>query len=130
MCVSRRGTATRRGRNLSREFQAQPVDVLLVGGVVCLRNLGLAVSFLATLVAVLWLLNGLSKLLGAVAATGPARGWLLGVGSLSTLVGLVFLFWPELSLATLVVITGVTGVVLGIAELCFAYAARKLTMRA
>jgi uncharacterized membrane protein HdeD (DUF308 family) len=114
------------GRGLGRQVLSGVIGlIILVGGVLCLRNLVNALAVLAFLVALTWLFTGLAEIVAAFQTTGAMRVVLLVLGLLSLAAGFVFLFWPGLSLAALVLMTGLTALVLGIGELVLAFRLRK-----
>jgi uncharacterized membrane protein HdeD (DUF308 family) len=100
--------------------------VLLIGGVACLRNVARGVLVLALVVALAWLLSGMAELVIAFQTTGSTRMWLTVLGVVSIAIGLAFTFWPSLSLATAVLMTGISALVIGIGEIVFAFKLRRL----
>jgi uncharacterized membrane protein HdeD (DUF308 family) len=100
-------------------------DVVLIAGLVCLRDLVSRLTVLALLFAVTWILSGLAEIVLGLQHGGPARIGLVSVGLLSCAAGVVFLLVPDLSLATLVVITGVSSLVVGLAEVVLALVLRR-----
>jgi uncharacterized membrane protein HdeD (DUF308 family) len=102
--------------------------VVLIAGVLCLRNLVTRLAVLALFFAIAWLLAGLTELLLALQHTGPARVVLIVVGLLSVAAGIVFMVTPHLSLATLVVLTGVSSLVVGFGEVVLALALRRMRL--
>src|SRR4029453_2028927 len=91
------------GRGVGAQILSGIIGVLLIlGGVACLRNLVTSLAVLATIIALTWLFSGLSELVIGLAVRGPTRGWLILLGVVSTLIGIAFVVWPGLSLATLV----------------------------
>ncbi|OLE28613.1 MAG: hypothetical protein AUG44_07040 [Actinobacteria bacterium 13_1_20CM_3_71_11] len=112
--------------SLGRQVLSGIVGVLLVAaGMACLRNLVNALALLAFLVALGWMFSGLAETVMGLQAEGATRALLLVVGVLSILAGFVFLVMPGLSLATLVLLTGISAVVLGIGELVLAFRLRR-----
>ena len=99
--------------------------VLLIGGVACLRNVARGVLVLALVIALAWLLSGMAEFVIAFQATGATRTWLIVLGIVSIAIGLAFTFWPSLSLTTVVILTGISGLVIGIAEIVFAVRMRR-----
>jgi uncharacterized membrane protein HdeD (DUF308 family) len=99
--------------------------VVLIAGLVCLRNLVTRLAVLALIFATTWILSGITEVVLAVQATGAVRGSLLVVGVLSILAGIVLLVTPALSLATLVVLTGAGSLLVGLAEVVLAFYLRK-----
>ena len=98
--------------------------VALIAGLVCLRDLVSRLAVLALLFAVTWILSGLTGIVLGLQRTGPARLGLVGVGLLSLAAGIVFLLTPDLSLTTLVVMTGVSSLIVGVAEVVLALVLR------
>jgi uncharacterized membrane protein HdeD (DUF308 family) len=99
--------------------------VVLIAGLICLRNLASRLTLLALLFAITWILSGLTAVVTGVQRKGASRAVLIVVGVLSLLAGSLFIFAPGLSLATLVVLTGVTSLVVGAAEVILAVILRK-----
>lgn len=99
--------------------------VILIAGLVCLSDLVSRLAVLALLFAVTWILSGLAGIVLGLHRAGPARLGLVCVGLLSCAAGVVFLLAPELSLATLVILTGVSALVVGLAEVALALVLRR-----
>jgi uncharacterized membrane protein HdeD (DUF308 family) len=114
-------------RGLGRQVLSGIVGVLLViAGVACLRDVAKGTLVLAFVIALTWIFSGLAELVVAVTATGATRAWLLLVSVLSIAIGFVFLLAPEMSLTVLVILTGVSALLVGIAEVLFAFQLRRL----
>jgi uncharacterized membrane protein HdeD (DUF308 family) len=115
------------GRGVSHQVLSGIVGVvLLIGGVACLRNVARGVLVLALVVALAWLLSGMAELVIAFQTTGSTRMWLIVLGVVSIAIGLAFTFWPSLSLATAVLMTGISALIIGIGEIVFAFQMRRL----
>jgi uncharacterized membrane protein HdeD (DUF308 family) len=99
--------------------------VLLIGGVACLRNVAKGVLVLAFLIALAWILSGVAEFVIAFRATGAPRRWLILLAVVSIAIGLVFMLWPSLSLTTIVIMTGISGLIIGIGEIAFAFQIRR-----
>jgi len=99
--------------------------VLVLGGAFCLRNIVTTVSLLAVVVAVTWLLSGIAELVMAFEANGANRNWLLVMGIVSLAIGLIFLLAPRLSLAALVLTTGMGFIVTGAIQVVFGFNLRR-----
>jgi uncharacterized membrane protein HdeD (DUF308 family) len=117
------------GRGIGRQLLSGIVGVLLVmGGVACLRNLATGLAVLATIVALMWIFSGLSEIALGVSGTGSTRVGLLILGVASTLVGFALMVWPDLSLMTLVITTGVSALLAGAAQIAFAFRLRQAAL--
>jgi uncharacterized membrane protein HdeD (DUF308 family) len=113
-------------RGTGRQVLSGTVGViLLIGGVACLWNVATGVLILAFVIALAWILSGVAECVIAFRAAGSARMWLIVLGVVSIAAGLVFLLWPSLSLATMVIMTGISGLVIGVGEIAFAFQARR-----
>lgn len=99
--------------------------VILIGGLLCLRNLVTRLAVLALMFATTWILSGLAEVIAGLTSHGAQRAGLLIVGILSLLAGGVFLFAPGLSLGALVTMTAVSALVVGLAELVLAFTLRR-----
>jgi uncharacterized membrane protein HdeD (DUF308 family) len=99
--------------------------VLVIAGMICLRNLVTGLAVLALMVAFTWLFGGLTTLVTGFQTAGGLRVALVALGVLSVLLGLVFLFVPTLSLAGLILLTGISAVIVGAGELVVAFQIRR-----
>ncbi|MEV8508892.1 DUF308 domain-containing protein [Actinoplanes sp. NPDC051475] len=99
--------------------------VVLIAGLVCLRDLVSRLAVLALLFAVTWILSGLTGILIGLQRTGSARVGFVAVGLISLIAGIVFLVLPDVSLTMLVVLTGVSSLIVGLAEVVLALVLRK-----
>jgi uncharacterized membrane protein HdeD (DUF308 family) len=125
--IARIFSAFRPGRGVGSQILSGIVGVLLVLiGIACLRNLITSVLLLATIVAFTWLISGLSEIVLAFAAHGGTRVGLMILGIVSALIGIVFLIWPSLSLATLIFTTSLGAIVVGASQIAFAFQVRRV----
>ena len=100
----------------------------VVLGVLALRNLGegYAILLLAIWIGVGFIFQGISEAALAINVPAlPGRGWHIFLGILSVIAGIVVLAWPFGSIAVLALVVGVWLVVLGIAQIIWAFQARK-----
>jgi uncharacterized membrane protein HdeD (DUF308 family) len=99
--------------------------VVLIGGLLCLRDLVTRLAVLALIFATTWILTGLATVVAGCQTSGSRRAALLVVGSLAIVVGAVFLFMPGLSLGLLVLLTGAGSLIVGLAEIVLAFVLRR-----
>ncbi len=100
----------------------------VVLGVLAFRHFGqgYAVLLLAIWIGVGFIFQGVAE--AAVATSNsllPARGWHIFLGILTVIAGMVVLAWPFTSIVTLAIVAGAWLVVLGIAQIIWAFQARK-----
>jgi uncharacterized membrane protein HdeD (DUF308 family) len=103
--------------------------VVLIAGMLCLRNLVTRLALLAFIFAITWILTGLAGLVAGLQSTGPQRTALLIAGPVTILIGTVFLFTPDLSLGLLVLLTGVGSLLVGLVEIILAFVLRRSAPR-
>jgi uncharacterized membrane protein HdeD (DUF308 family) len=97
-------------------------------GVVAFRGISQAVAILALLIGVGWVVRGIAELIEGLANPGmPARGWVIFIGALSLIAGIVVLAWPAITLNALVWVTGLWLVFLGIVEVIGSFQLRSLS---
>ena len=100
-------------------------------GIVAFRGISQAVAVLALLIGVGWVVRGIAEIIEGIAnPETPARGWVIFIGALSLIAGLVVLAWPAITLNALVWVTGVWLVFLGIVEVFASFQVRKLAATA
>ena len=89
--------------------------LVLLAGLLCLRNPALSLLTVAVLISFGWIVNGMMELLAAASPEVPGSRWLLVLGGIVSIVGaLLILFWPGLALLTFTIIGGVLLVVFGV----------------
>lgn len=115
------------GRTGMRVFSAIAGLLAVILGIAALRDTTHAVDILALLIGLGWVIRGTAELIDGIANPGmPARGWMIFIGALSLIAGLVVLAWPAISLNALVWVTGLWLVFLGIVEVFASFQLRKL----
>ena len=84
-------------------------------------------SVLALLIGIGWIIRGIADLVEGLAHPGmPARGWVIFIGVVSLLAGIVVLMWPAITLGALVWVAGLWLVVLGIIEVIGSFQLRGM----
>nr|BFE57859.1 hypothetical protein GCM10020063_023850 [Dactylosporangium thailandense] len=99
--------------------------LLVVLAIASLTSARAGVLTVSALIGLAWLIIGFGAVLLGVAAAGRTRAWLCGLGGVAILLGLAFVTWPGLSLRVLVLLTGISAVALGAAEITIAVQARR-----
>ncbi|WP_214407088.1 HdeD family acid-resistance protein [Pseudonocardia lacus] len=98
----------------------------VVFGVVALASPGIALLVLIYVFASYALLEGVAAISFGLRARGshPHWGWSVGEGVISVLAGIVALFWPGQTALTLLFVVALWAIVLGVAGVGEAFAAR------
>lgn len=98
----------------------------VVSGVIALRNLLGTLALMITLVGLMWLIGGIMELISAFGGPrGGDRMWHVVLGGLSIVAALVVLVWPDLSLITLVYVTGAWLIITGLIQVALVLWARR-----
>jgi uncharacterized membrane protein HdeD (DUF308 family) len=109
-----------------RAFLAVFGVVLVIAGVIALRNLLVSLTVLVTIIGTVWLISGIVELISAFGGPGGGiRLWRITLGALSILAALVVLVWPDLSLVTLVYVTGAWLILMGVLQVAMVLWARR-----
>jgi uncharacterized membrane protein HdeD (DUF308 family) len=89
-------------------------------------NNGAAVWLLATWIGVGLIFQGVAATALAISAKGlPDRGWYIFVGVLTSVAGMVMVVWPISSILVLAIVAGASLVVIGTAQIVWAFSARS-----
>jgi uncharacterized membrane protein HdeD (DUF308 family) len=89
--------------------------LVLLAGLLCLRNPFLSLLGVAVFISFGWIVNGTMELLAAASPDVPGPRWLHVLFGLVSIVGaLVVLFWPGLALLTFTTLGGVLLVIFGL----------------
>lgn len=110
-------------------FSALAGLLLMVAGVLSLRDLVTDVLLVVACLAAAWLLVGFADLMMATAGQ-PGSGWLAVSGVLGLAVGVGFLLVPNALLSVAVPLTGTTAVGVGLVWVVVAFGARSAARRA
>jgi uncharacterized membrane protein HdeD (DUF308 family) len=98
----------------------------MIAGVIALRNLLVSLAVIATVIGLMWLISGIVELVSAFGGPGGGyRWWRLALGGLSIVAALVVLVWPDLTLITLVYLTGAWLIVMGVLQVGLVFWARR-----
>ena len=100
-------------------------------GLYALRHILITVAALALLLGIFWIVNGAVETFTALSHRGmQGRGWTIFMGLLSVVAGVVVLFYPAISLATLAIVLGFWLLVYGIMEIVLAFRLRSVGQQA
>jgi uncharacterized membrane protein HdeD (DUF308 family) len=118
----------------SRPGDRQRLDAFVgvscvVAGVACLGNTDATLAVLAAIVALQWLVGGILDIVTGLRTDRPERAWLVALGALSCLAGVMLLVWPRFSLEAFVVVTAVATVGIGVLDVVAALRLRRLATR-
>lgn len=118
-------------RTSSRVLQAITGLLLIVLGVICMRDLSRSLLLIALIIGVAWLFGGVIEIF--IAVSPLTHGWgrvgALLLGLLSIAGAFVVIFWPEPSLTVIAWLTGVWFLAMGLLQFGLAWSAGRRPSR-
>lgn len=93
--------------------------LLIVGGVVALKNIALTLVLLTAVVGIGWIIEGIVALVEG--GRSPSRALTVTLGILSVIAGLVLLVLPVASIAVMVFYGGIALVILSVVQIVRAF---------
>ena len=89
--------------------------LVVLAGLLCLRNPALSLLGVAVLISFGWIVNGIVELVAAASPEVPGSRWFHVLGGLVSIVGgLLILFWPGLALLTFTLLGGWLLIIFGV----------------
>jgi uncharacterized membrane protein HdeD (DUF308 family) len=100
--------------------------LLIVIGVVLIRNLHLTVAFIGLIIGVSWIVQGVAALMVSFAGDSrEGRGWWVFFGIISVIGGIVITAVPVASVTALAVLVGIWFIVQGLFEIIGGFMLRR-----
>jgi len=102
--------------------------IAVVVGIILMRHTTTTVNTVGFVVGIFWTIGGLTQLFAGFGADedGGANWWVVGMGVVSTVIGILCLVYPSLSLSIICVIVGLGMILYGVLELFASLQLRKL----
>jgi uncharacterized membrane protein HdeD (DUF308 family) len=123
------------GRELagaSRWFSVLAGAIYLVTGIVILANLHASLTFFALLLGFIWIFSGASEVIAGftrVRGAGAKTGTIV-LGLINVVLGVLVLFWPDITLIALVWIAAIWLIFIGLVQLYIAWQVGKAAKEA
>lgn len=113
--------------NTSRGFSALSGAIYIIAGIIVLANLQASLRFVAVLFGLVWIVSGLSEVISGFTRVRGAGARILAIvmGLINIGVGVLVLFWPDITLVVLAWIAALWLILLGLVQLYFAYRAGR-----
>ncbi|MCB1263767.1 MAG: HdeD family acid-resistance protein [Mycobacterium sp.] len=98
----------------------------LVLAVLCFRSIGDSILLLAIWIGIGFIFRGVATAAAAISdSSTPSRGWEIFIGIVTLIAGIIVLAYPFASLPTLIWVTGIWLVVIGVMEIIASFGIRK-----
>lgn len=102
----------------------------LLIGLYALRHIMITVVALGLVLGIYWIIHGVTEIFAAIEHPAmPGRAWGVASGILGTIAGIILLAWPQISLLTLAIITGIWLLIFGGMQLAAAAQLRSIARR-
>jgi uncharacterized membrane protein HdeD (DUF308 family) len=116
-------------RGGSRAWAVVAGILLIIGGIVVIA--WPSVTFLA--IAVIWgitlLIGGIARVVSTAMLRGYGWGWLVVLGILEAIIGIVMLAWPHQTAYVILLLIGIYSIIAGILQIILAFQLKKAPER-
>jgi uncharacterized membrane protein HdeD (DUF308 family) len=118
------------GRNGGSRAWAVVLGILLViGGIVVIVWPGVTFLVVAIVWGITMLVGGIVRAVAAATLHGHGWGWLVALGIVEALLGIVMLAWPDVTAYVILLLIGIYSMVAGILQIILAFELRKAPER-
>ena len=118
------------GRRGGSRIWAVVLGILLViGGIVVVAWPGVTFLVIAVIWGITLLVGGIARLVSAAMLRGYGWGWLVALGILETIVGVIMLAWPHVTAYVILLLIGIYSIFAGILQIVLAFQLRKAPQR-
>jgi uncharacterized membrane protein HdeD (DUF308 family) len=100
--------------------------VSILVALLLLRHTSTTIDTVGFIIGIFWTIGGVAQLVAGFDAEGGIDWWFVLLGVISTIVGILCLVYPSLSLSIICVIIGLGLIVYGIVEVVASFQLRKL----
>lgn len=103
--------------------------LLVIGGIVVISWPGVTFLVIAVVWGITLLVGGIARLVSAAMLRGYGWGWLVVLGILETIVGVIMLAWPDVTAYVILLLIGIYSIFAGILQIMLAFQLRKAPQR-
>lgn len=99
--------------------------LLVIGGIVVVAWPGVTFLVIAVIWGITLLVGGIARVVSAAMLRGYGWGWLVVLGIIETIVGIVMLAWPDVTAYVILLLIGIYSIVAGILQIVLAFELRR-----
>lgn len=103
--------------------------LLVIGGIIVIVWPGVTFLVIAVVWGITMLVGGIARAVAAATLRGYGWGWLVVLGILEVILGIVMLAWPDWTAYVILLLIGVYSIVAGILQIVLAFQLRKAPER-
>jgi uncharacterized membrane protein HdeD (DUF308 family) len=116
-------------RNHSRGWAIVLGILLVIGGVVVIAWPGVTFLVIAIIWGLTMLVGGIARSIAAATLRGYAWGWLVVLGILEAILGILMLAWPDVTAYVILLLIGIYSIVAGILQIVLSFQLKKAPER-
>ncbi len=99
--------------------------LLVIGGIVVVSWPGVTFLVIAVIWGITLLVGGIARVVSAAVLRGYGWGWLVVLGIIETIIGIVMLAWPDVTAYVILLLIGIYSIVAGILQIVLAFELRR-----
>lgn len=117
------------GRHGSRAWAVILGLLLVAGGIVVIVWPGVTFLVIAIVWGITMLVGGIVRAVAAATLRGHSWGWLVVLGVVEAIIGILMLAWPDVTAYVILLLIGIYSMVAGILQIILAFELRKAPER-
>jgi uncharacterized membrane protein HdeD (DUF308 family) len=103
--------------------------LLVAGGIVVIVWPGVTFLVVAIIWGITMLVGGIVRAIASATLRGHAWGWLVALGIVEAIIGIVMLAWPDVTAYVILLLIGIYSIVAGILQIILSFELRKAPER-
>lgn len=103
--------------------------MLVAGGVVAIVWPGITFLVIAVVWGITMLVGGIARCVAAAALRGYGWGWLVVLGIVEAIIGIVMLAWPDWTAYVILLLIGIYSIIAGIIQIVLSFQLKKAPER-
>jgi uncharacterized membrane protein HdeD (DUF308 family) len=103
--------------------------LLVIGGIVVIAWPGVTFLVIAIVWGIAMLVGGIARAVAAATLRGYAWGWLVVLGIVEAILGILMLAWPDVTAYVILLLIGIYSIVAGILQIVLSFQLRKAPER-
>ena len=103
--------------------------LIIIGGIVVIVWPGVTFLVIAIVWGVTLLVGGIARVVSAAMLRGYAWGWLVVLGIVETILGILMLAWPDVTAYVILLLIGIYSIIAGIIQIFLSFQLKKAPER-
>jgi uncharacterized membrane protein HdeD (DUF308 family) len=103
--------------------------LLVIGGIVVIAWPGVTFLVIAVIWGITLLVGGIARVVSAAFLRGYGWGWLIVLGIVEAIVGVVMLAWPDVTAYVILLLIGIYSIIAGVLQIILSFQLKKAPER-